>query len=389
MRVVPMQPRGPDIMRVPRLMTAHRMKFPGSALAALSIVVLVSGCGADAPDPAAATGAAALAVALVPVERAAVDRSVAASGAIAAWEEMQLGVEVSGLRVARVEVEVGDQVERGALLVALDGRTIDSELRQAAAALEEAEAALVLARSNLERGRQLRSRQLISAAELDQLGAGVVQAQARVSTTAALRDAARLRLDYATLRAPDAGVISRRDVQPGQVVMAGDEMLRLIRQGRLEWRAALAEGDLVAIQPDMRAVLTAPDGSVVEGSVRAVSPSLDVATRTGTVYVDLPQPGGLRAGMFAQGAIRLGDTPGLTVPLSSVVRRDGYAYVFVVDPKQRVAQRRIEVGRVSGGRIEILDGVAEGEQVVGRGAGFLSDGDRVRVVAADVAAAQP
>jgi RND family efflux transporter MFP subunit len=325
----------------------------------------------------------------VPVERAAVDRSVSASGAIAAWEEMQLGVEVSGLRVARVEVEVGDQVERGALLVALDGRTIDSELRQAAAALEEAEAALVLARSNLERGRQLRSRQLISTAELDQLGAGVVQAQARVSTTAALRDAARLRLDYATLRAPDAGVISRRDVQPGQVVMAGDEMLRLIRQGRLEWRAALAEGDLVAIQPGMGAVLTAPDGSVVEGSVRAVSPSLDVATRTGTVYVDLPQPGGLRAGMFAQGAIRLGDTPGLTVPLSSVVRRDGYAYVFVVDAKQRVAQRRIEVGRVSGGRIEILDGVAEGEQVVGRGAGFLSDGDRVRVVAADVAAANP
>lgn len=361
--------------------------LPRRAALAL-LAVLVTGCGGGGEAKPAAAGAS-LAVNLVAVERAAVDRSVAASGGIAAWEEMLLGVEVSGLRVASVAVEVGDSVQKGAVLVALDGRTIDSELRQAAAAVEEAEAALVLARSNLERGRQLRSRQLISHAELDQLGAAVVQAQARVNTTAAQRDAARLRLDYATLRAPDDGVISRRDVQPGQVVMAGDEMLRLIRQGRLEWRAALAEADLVAVQPGMAASLTAPGGAVVRGSVRAVSPSLDPATRTGTVYVDLPQPGGLRAGMFAQGFIHLGDTPGLSVPLSSVVRRDGYAYVFVVDPQQRVAQRRIEVGRVSGERIEILDGVAEGERVVGRGAAFLSDGDRVRVVAEAAADAAP
>ena len=352
-----------------------------AAALGVAVVLLLSACGGQSESPSStpATGAAALAVELTQVVQAPLARSVTVSGAVAAWQDMQLGVELSGLRIAEVQVEVGDVVRRGEVLLQLDARTLDAELRMAEAALNEARAGVLLARTQLDRGDALKAQKLISAADHDQLRAALVQAEARAKTAEAQHESARLRREFATLRAPDDGVIATRAAEPGMVVMAGATLLSLIRDGRLEWRAELNEADLLDVQVGAEVEVRQRDGEMVRGTVRAVSPGLDASTRTGTVHVDLPEPGQLRAGMFAEGRILVGAGEALSVPVSAVVRRDGYAYVFTLKEARRVERRRVELGRIDGERIEVRSGLQAGERVVSRGGAFLSDGDLVRV----------
>lgn len=351
----------------------------------VTLVVATAACSKD-EKTADVVPTGAMAVTVVPATSRQIQRSVLVSGPVAAWEEMQLGVEVSGLRVTALNVDVGQQVRRGELLLQLDHRSLDSDLAQANASLREAEAGAALARSQLARGELLVKDKYISATQLDELRAGRVQADARVGTARAMRDSAALRRSFADLRAPDAGVISKRLVQPGQVVAAGSELLRMIRQGRLEWRAELAEAELARVKPGDRIELTTRDGRTVTGTVRAVSPGVDASTRTGTIHADLPQPDGLQPGTFLQGRIDIGTAQAITVPSATVVQRDGHPAVFTVDEKGIVHRLRIRTGGADSGHIEVLEGLKTGDQVVDQGAGFLGDGDTVRIIDASSAA---
>lgn len=350
------------------------------------LCTLLAACGKD-EAPADGASAAGMAVSTAPVTRRELASGVTVSGPVSAVEEMQLGVEVNGLRVTSLDVDVGEQVRQGQVLLTLDHRTLDSDLAQADAALREAEAGAALARSNLARGQKLVADQYISAGQLDELRAARTQAEARVGTARASRDAAALRRSFADLRAPADGIISKRLVQPGQVVAAGSELLRLIRDGRLEWRAELAAEQLRDIEPGDRIELRTRDGEQVTGNVRAVSPGVDAETRTGTVYADLPQPAGLQPGTFLEGRIRTGSSAVPTVPASAVVLRDGFPVVFTVGDDNLVHMVRIEQGGKDAGHVEVRSGVAAGQRVVTEGAGFLADGDRVRVVAVPATAA--
>jgi RND family efflux transporter MFP subunit len=375
--------------------TAHRTWFW-----AICTAIALAGCSKPAPAPPTPS----LTVQTTLPQSRLVDRQVTASGAVAAWEEMAVGVELSGLRVAAVEVEVGDRVRRGQTLLRLDTRTLEAQSAQAEAAQVQAEADLDVAVRKARRARELAAGKFIAAQDAEELAAAEISARAQVGSARAARDSARVQLGFATVNAPDDGVVSARSVQPGQVVAAGTELLRLIRQGRLEWRAELAEQDLIRVQPGATVRVVGPGGVSIDGRVRQVAPALDPQRRTGTVYVDLPEPGALRAGMFAQGRLLLGQAQAMVIPLEAVVRRDGRAYVFVVDANARVQERRIEVGAqidstasatavsgtavsgtaVSGtamsGMIEVRSGLRTNERVVARGAGFLGDGDLVRVV---------
>ena len=356
------------------------MAFPPlRPLALLLLTLTLSACGKK-PAPAE-VAAPSLAVAMSKAEQAPIERAVLASGPIVAWEEMQLGVELSGQRVTALHVDVGQQVAKGQLLLELDHRTLDSELRQAEASHHEAAAGVQLAQVNLNRGQGLVKAQLISASAMDELRAALVQAQAREATSRAQLDGMKLRRSFADLRAPDAGIISKRLAQPGQVVAAGSELLRMIRQGRLEWRPDLPEGDLARVVGGAEARVLGPQGEVT-GRVRAVSPGVDSTSRTGTVYVDLPEPGALKVGSFVSGRILTQRSQGLSVPAAAVVMRDGYAYVFTVDAKGIVHRNRVSAGSSQGDRVEILEGLQAGDSVVSEGAGFLGEGDRVKIVPA-------
>ena len=361
----------------------HAPAFRPALALGLWAALMLSACGGE-PETQAAVPA--LTVSAVEVAPATLPRRLPAAGSVAAWEEMSLGVEIGGQRVAEVLVEVGAQVREGDPLLRLDSRSLQMELRQAQAALAQAEAQLTVAAANARRGERLKREQLIAAADADQLIAGELTAQAQRQTAQAQVEAARLRLDFATLRAPDDGVISARAVQPGQVAGAGVELLRLIRQGRLEWRVELPEASVVQVAAGTAAVLQGPDGRELRGTVRTVTPALSASSRTGLAYVDLPAPGALRAGMYAQGALLLGEQDVLAVPDQAVVERDGHRYVFVLGEGDVVAQRRITTGVRAGDRVEVGEGLQAGERIVAQGAGFLSDGDRVRVVDAATAA---
>jgi HlyD family secretion protein len=154
----------------------------------------------------------------------------------------------------------------------------------------------------------------------------------------------------------------------------------MIRQGRLEWRAEVASADMAQIKPGARVTVTPAGGAPIAGTVRMIAPTVDPQTRNGIVYVDLPGPGSARAGMFARGEFEIGSSSALTLPQSAVQLREGFSYVFVVGPDNKVAQAKIDVGRRVGDRIEVLGGLAPDARVVATGGGFLAEGDTVRIV---------
>ena len=204
----------------------------------------------------------------------------------------------------------------------------------------------------------------------------------RVVVVGHLREEKNPRMLWRAVRAiaPDAGIVSARQATVGAVVSPGVELFRLIRQGRLEWRAEVTAAELGDIRAGAAVRLTAASGQALSGRVRMVGPSVDPQTRQALVYVDLNGPmGSARAGMFARGEIVLGSSSALTVPQGAVVVRDGFSYVFSVGADQRVAQHKVQTGRLQGGQIEILTGLPQGLKVVASGGAFLNHGDAVRL----------
>jgi len=294
-----------------------------------------------------------------------------ASGAIAPWQEASIGTQIGGYRLIDVRVNVGDQVRKGQLLAVLDPDLLLADEAQLEATYEEAEA-------DRQRALKLKSSGAISEQEVTQL---LTHAKA----AAAALNAKRLQLRYTKILAPDDGAISSRTATLGAVMPVGQELFRLIRANRLEWRGELTAEQLARIAAGQRIELTLPDGSKASAKVRQTAPSLDSQSRLGIVYADLDAEGRARAGMYARGRVVLSDTPALVVPAQSVVIRDGRSYIVrLADTTSapRVLLQAVSVGRREGDEVEIGGGLAPGDRVVVQGAGFLNDGDIVRVVQA-------
>lgn len=342
---------------------------------------------AQAKASAARSARPSLSVQVVRPEQANWPLELTANGAIAAWQEAVVGAELSGLRLDAVLVNVGDRVRKGQLLASLASEAVRADIQNAQASLQEAQALAAEAKSNADRARNLRAADAISAQEAQRSLTSEQTALARVESAKAQLAAQELRGRQTRVVAPDDGVISARSATVGAVVQPGVELFRLIRQSRLEWRAELPSTDLGRVQPGMKAVATPPGGQPVEGRVRMVAPTVDGGTRNGLVYVDLPASAtqaGARAGMFASGKLAVGQAGGLTVPQTAVLLRDGFSYVFVLEGRQAdqasVRQVKVKVGRRQGERIEVIEGLKDGVQVVAAGVAFLADGDVVRVV---------
>ena len=308
-----------------------------------------------------------------------------ANGNIVAWQEASVGAESGGLRLTDVRVNVGDSVRKGQVLATFASDTLGAEAAQARAGLAEAEANAANAAADAERARSLQTTGALSASQINQYLTAERTARARVDAARALFQAQQVRLGQAQVRAPDSGIISARTATVGAVVGNGAELFRLIRQGRLEWRAEVTATELGRITTGTTALVTAASGARLAGRVRTIGPTVDPQTRAALVYVDLtPLPGAAsgsaRAGMFARGEFDLGATPALTVPQPALVVRDGFSYVYRVNPDNRVSQVKVQTGRFQDTRVEIVSGLAAESRIVASGAGFLNDGDLVRIV---------
>ena len=365
-----------------------RLRLAVMAVLAVLATVLAGGGAAswavNAADDATKTAAPkpALTVTVIQPQRNEIAGAVSAGGNIAAWQEAIVGAESNGARLAEVRVNVGDVVKRGQVLASFVADMANAELAQSKAGVAEAEATLAEAVANAQRARELQASGALSAQQINQYLTAERTAQARLQALRASAQVQQLRLSQTRVLAPDDGVISARSATLGAVVPAGQELFRLIRQGRLEWRAEVAASELGQIKPGMVVKLTPAGGVVLTGKVRMLAPTVDAATRNGLVYVDLPQPGAARAGMFARGDFVLGSASALTLPQSAVLLRDGFSYVFKLGADNKVAQAKVLVGRRVGERIEITGGLDPTTRVVASGAGFLADGDTVRVVQA-------
>lgn len=370
-------------------------------IAAIAVLVLAAGATllwqrrAATPDQAPAQAAVrpALVVRVAAPERTVLPLTLEANGNIAAWQEASVGSESSGLRLAEVRVNVGDRVRRGQVLARFAGETVQADVAQARAALAEARATAAEASANAARARQLEQTGALSQQQIAQYQTAEQTAQARVQAAQAVLEAQSLRGRHTQVLAPDDGVISARSATVGSVVGSGTELFRLIRQGRLEWRAEVSAAELGRLAVGMPVAITAPGGGEVAGKVRSIAPTVDPQTRNALVYVDVPgvsagQEGGgaLKAGMFAQGRFTLGQSEALTVPQAAVVPRDGFNTVMLVQDDHRVLPQRVQVGRRIGERVEVRGELPADARVVVEGAGFLNDGDLVRVVDAPLPA---
>jgi RND family efflux transporter MFP subunit len=315
---------------------------------------------------------------------------ISANGSLAAWQEAVIGAEANGLKITEVRVNVGDRVKRGDVLASLQSDTLRAELAHAEAALAEATASAQEAKAQSDRARSLQQQGFFSNAQLSQTLAADASAQARVQSARAMVQLQTVRFSQTQVRAPDAGVISARQATVGSVVGAGTELFRLIRQGRIEWRAEVTAAEIGRIQVGALVQVKAASGQLLQGKVRMVAPSVDAQTRNAIVYVDLPAAtGSARAGMYAQGEIALGQSQALTVPQSAVVVRDGFSYVYTVGANQKVSQLKVQTGRQSGDRVEVTSGLKADARVVASGGAFLNHGDTVRVVDTPAAQAAP
>lgn len=357
---------------------------PRRLATAMSVCCSLLACAhtAQAEPSASAAARAALSVTLTSPQKADWPTSLPVAGNIAAWQEVVIGIEGAGGRIVEMGVQVGDKVHKGQLLARLQGDTIAADLAQSRAGLTEAQALLAEAQANAQRAKELQASGMISTQGAVQAYTAEQTARARVDSLKAKLQSDQLRLAQTRVLAPDDGVVSARTATLGGVAQPGQELFRLIRQQRLEWRAEVPASDLGRIKPGQPAMLTTPGGQRVTGKVRSVAPTVDAASRNGLVYVDLVPGSEARAGMYARGELQFGQAAGLTLPQSAVLLRDGYPVALRVGADNRVSLAKITVGRRQGDRVEVLSGLATDARVVASGGAFLGDGDLVKVVAA-------
>lgn len=312
---------------------------------------------------------------------------LAANGTISAWQEALLGAEINGLRLAEVRADVGDTVKKGQVLAVLASETIEADIAQVRAALAEAQATHDEARADANRARAVQGTGALSEQQIAQLLTAEKTTAARVASQRAALDQQLLRLKYTRIVASDSGIVSARTATLGAVVAPGQELFRLIRQSRLEWRAEVTAAELALVRAGQAVTVHARTGTAdaaaptVQGRVRLIGPTVDAQTRNAIVYVELQGAlaAGLRPGMFARGDFVIGAKPALTIPQASLVLRDGFSYVFVLGAGNRVTQTKVQLGRREGDRFEIVSGIQAGQTLVASGAAFLTDGDTVRI----------
>jgi HlyD family secretion protein len=344
-----------------------------------------------------------------------VDR-VLATGSVQAVEDVYVTPLVEGLSIRTLAADVGDRVEAGGTLATLNDDALvleksqtEASLAKANAALAQIRAQLVEAQANADEAVRARDRaqRLVksgsqSQAAVDQAVAAADTALARVKSAeqaiavseADIKvaqsqiDDIDLRLARTAVKSPVAGIVSARTAKIGAIASgSAAPLFTVIRDGEIELKADVSEDGILKLAPGQKATVTLAGGAAtLTGTIRLVEPTLDPASRLGHVYIRFDEPGKARAGMFASAEIVVEEKEGIVLPLSAITTADGKTVARKVE-NGVVRLVPVETGIQDGQGIEIVGGLAAGDEVVAKAGAYVRDGDRVNPVHAQQASA--
>ena len=337
------------------------------------------GAVAGAPGAGGKPGGQIPAVSVVVPGRSQVARVITASGALAAQRDQPIGAAGGGGRVTAVLVDAGSWVRQGQTMVTVDRSVQTEQLAQLAAAIQSARANAALAQNEYNRSASLVGRGFVSKADIDRKGAARDQANAQMRVAQAQYGASRATLGLLDVRAPNSGLVLTRNVEVGQVISgASGPLFRIARDGAMEMRAQLAQGDLATIRVGLPATVK-PIGTdtMLNGRVWKVAPVIDPTSRQGEVRISIPYSAAIRPGGFAEARITSGATTAPLLPQSAVLSDADGNYVFIVNARNEVERLPIKIGTVDDSGVSIIEGLAGTESVVVSAGPFLNPGQKV------------
>jgi HlyD family secretion protein len=347
--------------------------------------------------------------------RTLIDR-VIATGSVQAVEEVYVTPLVDGLSIRTLAADVGDKVAAEGTLATLNDDALllqksqtEASLAKANAALAQIKAQLVEAKANADEAVRARDRaqRLVksgsqSQAAADQALAAADAALARVNSAeqaigvseADIKvaqsqiDDIELRLARTAVKSPVAGVVSVRTAKVGAIASgAASPLFTVIRDGEIELKADVSEDGILKLLPGQKATVTLAGGAAaLTGTIRLIEPTLDPQSRLGRVYIGFDEPGKARAGMFASAEIIVEEKEGIVLPLSAITTSDGKTVARKVE-NGVVKLVPVETGIQDGQVIQIVSGLAAGDEVVAKAGAYVRDGDRVNPVKAEQASA--
>jgi RND family efflux transporter MFP subunit len=344
-------------------------------IAALVAYRMVKGGGKAAEDESQVP----LVTVAVPAQQA-VTRIANATGSLAARVDMPVGVVGEGGRVVAVHVQPGDWVGQGQILATIERSVQTQQIASLAASVEVARADAKLAQNNLDRAKALVSDGFVSKADIDQKTATRDAASARVNVAIAQLNQMRAQVGRLDIRAPAAGLVLTRSVEPGQVVSGGATALfRVARGGEMELRALLSENELAAVKEGTVAKVT-PVGLTqsFEGHVWQVAPVIDQTNRQGIARISIPYNPALRPGGFANAQIAMERVSAAVLPESAVQNDSRGSFVYIVGQDNKIQRRDVKTGAVTANGIAITGGLSGNEKVVLYAGGFLNPGETVK-----------
>ncbi|HWS75465.1 MAG TPA: efflux RND transporter periplasmic adaptor subunit [Quisquiliibacterium sp.] len=362
------------------------MSLPSRRLLLLAVPLFASiaACQRPEPEPVEVIRP----VRSIVVQPQAVSSELRLPGELRPRVETAYGFRVGG-KIAQRFVSVGDRIEAGQLLARLDPADTAPVLAGAEAGLAAARTDARLAAAELARQQGLRAQNFISQASLDRYQANHDAAQSRLDAAAAQLQQARNTVSFQLLRADVAGHVTSIDAEAGQVVGAGQPVVRVARSGEIELRVDVPERDLAAARRAAAWQVRVPAAGdrVFQAQVRELSPVADPASRTYPMRLTLEgDRAGLALGMSAVATSSLAEGRAFVLPVSALHTLDGTPRVWVVDPAtSTVSHVPVRTGGLEGDTVRVVEGLSPGDRVVVAGANLLEAGQKVRVPEAGAA----
>ncbi|MBL8542801.1 MAG: efflux RND transporter periplasmic adaptor subunit [Hyphomonadaceae bacterium] len=328
----------------------------------------------------------ALAVTVVNTSTRSIQPTIALNGEARPVRDIQVTAPASGVRILEILVDEGDSVRQGQAMARLDTNVAQAQIRAAQASVAQAQSAAVRARGEYDRAESIRDSGALSTEAIEARHAAAIAADAQLAAARAQLAEVNARLGGGYVRAPASGLVIRRTAEVGRNV-DGQVLFRIAAGNQLEVSAQVAEAEALALQVGQPAVFTLVDGSTIDARLRRLPGSIDSRTRTGEALFSLPGGSRVRAGMYLRGEAQLPARDVLAVPQSSVLYDNGQAYVYAIDAQNHAQRVNVALGARDGDFVEIVSGLELNQRIVGAGAAFLQNGDRVQPLQAQAAPA--